>query len=181
VHEHALRPRLLAGASVTKTVLHVGCGNSPLPEWLDGYSETRLDIDPGVQPDIVAPMIAMGDIGQFDALYTSHCLEHLYPDEVPTALGEIKRVLKPGGVALIVVPDLEGVEATDAVIFDSPAGPITGLDMIYGMGAFVAANRHMAHHCGFVQATLAEVVNAAGFARVHVERAGHNLVAAAVA
>ena len=164
------------------TVLHVGCGRTRLPDWLDGYAEVRLDIDPNAEPDVCASMVDMGEIGPFDAIYTTHTLEHIYPHEVPVALGEFKRVLKPGGFAVIVVPDLEGVEATDEVLYDSPAGPVCGLDMIYGMSSLVAINPHMAHRCGFTAKTLREVLEAAGFAKVTTERSGaFNLIGGAVA
>lgn len=42
-----------------------------------------------------------------DGVYHSHLLEHLDQSVVPTFLAEVKRVLKPGGVHRIVVPDLE--------------------------------------------------------------------------
>lgn len=42
-----------------------------------------------------------------DAVYHSHLFEHLDRDVVPTFLAEVKRVLKPGGVHRLVVPDLE--------------------------------------------------------------------------
>jgi len=42
-----------------------------------------------------------------DAVYHSHVLEHLDRDLVPGFLVEIRRVLRPGGIHRIVVPDLE--------------------------------------------------------------------------
>ncbi len=42
-----------------------------------------------------------------DGVYHSHLLEHLDREVVPTFLAEVKRVLKPGGVHRIAVPDLE--------------------------------------------------------------------------
>lgn len=42
-----------------------------------------------------------------DVVYHSHMLEHLDRDVAVTFLHEIKRVLKPGGICRIVVPDLE--------------------------------------------------------------------------
>jgi SAM-dependent methyltransferase len=166
---------------VARTVLHVGCGQNPLPDWLEGHEEIRLDIDPGVQPDIVASITDLGEIGPFDVVYSSHCLEHLYPDEVSVALAEVRRVLKPGGAAVMIVPDLEDVRPTEDVVYDCPGGRVTGLDRYYGMGSLVGRNRHMAHHCGFVAETLRSVMEAAGFSRVEVARASFNLIGAAAA
>ena len=45
----------------------------------------------------------------FDAVYGSHVLEHLGPDAAMRLLDECLRVLRPGGIARIVVPDLEAI------------------------------------------------------------------------
>lgn len=45
----------------------------------------------------------------FSAIYASHLLEHLYPDEAKELLRECGRVLKPGGVIRLVVPDLRSI------------------------------------------------------------------------
>ena len=42
-----------------------------------------------------------------DAVYHSHVLEHLDRGAVPAFLSEVRRVLRPGGVHRVVVPDLE--------------------------------------------------------------------------
>ena len=44
-----------------------------------------------------------------DAVYHSHLLEHLDRGKVALFLQEVRRVLKPGGVNRIVVPDLEKI------------------------------------------------------------------------
>lgn len=43
----------------------------------------------------------------FDAVYANHVLEHLTPAEGSRFVGELLRMLKPGGICRIVVPDLE--------------------------------------------------------------------------
>lgn len=161
-------------------LLHAGCGNAALPEIFDGrYEEVRLDIDPAAKADIVASITDMGEIGTFDAVYTSHCVEHLYPDEVRDALAEFYRVTAPDGCAIVIVPDLEGVEATDEIILESSIGPLSGLDLIYGC-RLDRHNPYMAHHSGFVSATLERALRDAGFSRVDMKRLPeHNLMAIA--
>ncbi|WP_373031618.1 methyltransferase domain-containing protein [Sulfurovum sp.] len=142
------------GDCVTKKVLHAGCGDEQLPPYLAGLLETRLDIDDKVKPDVVAPITDLGDIGEFDVVYCSHTLEHLYQHQVEIALAEFKRVLKKGGVVIIAVPDLTDVQCDDVVMYESPAGPITGRDMYYGLDWFVAANPYMGHNTGFTRPSL---------------------------
>jgi SAM-dependent methyltransferase len=43
--------------------------------------------------------------GAFDAVYHSHFLEHLEREAAPIFLAECYRVLKPGGLLRVVVPD----------------------------------------------------------------------------
>lgn len=162
-------------------VLHVGCGGESLPDWLEGCEETRLDINPAHSPDIVAGMTDMGNIGEYDAVYCSHCLEHIHGYEVARALAEFHRVLRPGGCALIAVPDLEDARPTDEVLYVSPAGPVTGMDLFYGGQALVERMPYMEHHTGFTAATLASVLEGAGFDPVAVSRISFfNLFGAAV-
>lgn len=157
-------------------VLHVGCGGEKLPPPLDQHEEVRLDADPAVKPDIVASMTALGDIGEFDIIYCSHALEHLYPHEVKVALSEFHRVLKVGGSAIIVVPDLEDVRPTDDVLMGTFENGITGLHMYYGDPREIPSKPFMAHHCGFIKDTMQGVLEAV-FGRVIVKREPHyNLV-----
>ena len=158
-----------------KTVLHVGCGSQPMPPLLEGYREVRLDIDPTANPDIVAGLTDMGDIGEFDAVYGCHVLEHLAPHDVRKAIAEIQRVLKDGGVAIIIVPNLKDVRPTRDVVYVCPAGPITGLDMYYGHEGLVEESPYMQHKTGFVPDTLRDALSP--FARVEVrELPDYNLL-----
>ena len=96
-----------------RKVLHVGSGRKSVLDglWIffaDSWRETRLDIDPSVSPDIVASMTDMLSVesSDFEALYSSHNLEHLFAHALEIALAEFMRILKPGGFALAFVPDL---------------------------------------------------------------------------
>lgn len=154
-------------------VLAVGCGSEPL-DWWAGFEVVRLDVDPRTTPDIVASMVALGDIGPFEAVYCSHALEHLYPHEVPRALSEFYRVLAPMGVAVIVVPNLDGVPATDEPLPGSPH--LTGLHLYYGEAQLIEEFPHMAHHSGFVPDTLRAVLEAAGFMATVKPQPHYNLL-----
>jgi predicted SAM-dependent methyltransferase len=182
--------------SVTKAdddrqaVLHVGCG-PPSPERLHSrfrspeWREVRLDVDPGVSPDIVDSIVSMRKVESdaYDALWSSHNLEHIYAHEVPLALRAFLRVLRPGGVALITVPDLQqaakaivknGLEAT---FYVSPAGPITPLDMFYGHRRSIReGNDFMAHRTGFTARTLEEKLREVGFADIEVKAKNDNAI-----
>jgi ubiquinone/menaquinone biosynthesis C-methylase UbiE len=154
-----------------KRALHVGCGGHKLPEWLPGeWQEVSLDINENCNPDIVASITDMGQIGGYDLVYSSHCLEHLFPWEVDQALRECYRVLNPKGALLLLVPDLEGVAPTNEPLFTADCGPVTGRDMYYGHAESIKLNPFMQHKTGFVKATLEEALRAAGFETVVVNR-----------
>jgi ubiquinone/menaquinone biosynthesis C-methylase UbiE len=170
-----------------KTFLHVGCGRARkerttkafnTPEW----NELRLDIDEAVGPDIVGSMLDMQAVANasMDAVFSSHNIEHLYPHEVPLALAEFIRVLKPEGFLVLACPDLQSVCALIAedkltdTAYTAPAGPIAPLDILYGFRpALAKGNLFMAHHCGFTQKVLTATLHAAGFAKVAANRRGH--------
>ena len=166
-----------SGAAATPPrILHVGCGGAPLPGWLSG-EEVRLDIDPQHKPDIVASMTDIpDDVGRFTLVYSSHSLEHLYLHEVHRALRCFHRVLVPGGLCIAIVPDLQGIEPTDAVVYESPAGPVTGRDMFYGAGWLIEQQPPMAHHTGFVKATLVREMERVGFKAHGIRAGGWNLI-----
>ena len=149
------------------------------------WQEIRLDVDPQAKPDVVSSITDMRSSvapQSFDAIWSSHSLEHLYAHEVPLALAEFKRVLKPDGFALITSPDLEAVASLildhglDHVAYTSPAGPITPLDMLFGHSTSIARGQHyMAHKTGFTCASLGRRFVDAGFPIVLVKREGLNL------
>ena len=169
------------------TILHVGCGPKRKDRTTRGFNtsdwhEIRLDIDPTVNPDIIGTMTDMSAVAaeSVDAIYSSHNIEHLYPHEVPIALAEFKRVLKPDGFVVITCPDLQAVCALIAEdkltepAYDSPAGPIAPLDILYGLRSSMAnGNLYMAHRCGFTQKVLTGTLQASGYVTVASKKRAH--------
>jgi predicted SAM-dependent methyltransferase len=45
----------------------------------------------------------------FSAIYASHVLEHLYRSQAQALLSDCRRVLRPGGIVRVVVPDLHSM------------------------------------------------------------------------
>ncbi|MDR1967108.1 MAG: methyltransferase domain-containing protein [Burkholderiaceae bacterium] len=183
VHHAAARP----------SVLNVG-GNSKaiaLPSIFNGYEHLLLDIDPKGSPDLLcdARELLTTPAAQYDAIYCSHNLEHYHRHDVTKVLAGFVHVLKPHGFAHIRVPDLMDVMKTavarnldlDDVLYQSPAGPIQVLDVLYGWGVEIERSGvdFFAHKTGFSRALLRKVLAAAGFQTVYT--ATGNLEISAIA
>jgi hypothetical protein len=115
--------------------------------------------------------------GSIDAIWSTHCMEHLFSHEVPLALAEFRRVLADTGFACIIVPDLQAIaewisgDRLHEAIYESAAGPVTAHDMIWGFGPAIAhGDLAMAHRCGFTPTLFLERLNAAGFPEIVLRR-----------
>jgi ubiquinone/menaquinone biosynthesis C-methylase UbiE len=157
--------------------LHVGCGYKRKFQTTKGFNteawtEVRFDIDKEVNPDICGSMTDMSVLedASYDAIYSSHNIEHLFPHEVPKAFYEFHRVLNESGFAIITCPDLKSVcqlvaeDKLMTTVYNSPAGPITPLDMLYGLRPSLERGQvFMAHNCGFTESVLRSCLHDAGF------------------
>ena len=147
------RPRALAPLR-----LHVG-GQIPHPDW------KILDVRPGPHVDYVGHCT---DLTEFDdasvtEIYASHVIEHLgYMRELPTALREFNRVLIPGGIARIGVPDLP----TLCALYLDPE--MNSEDRYQIMRIMYGGQRNEAdfHNTGFNEELLKSYLEKAGFADV---------------
>ena len=85
--------------------LNLGCGNRYHPDWIN------IDIAPqsvGVIAHDLSQGIPLPD-NVCDVVYHSHVLEHIRRSDVLPFMQECYRVLKPGGILRIAVPDLEKI------------------------------------------------------------------------
>lgn len=167
-----------------KLLINVGCGpvlrltrTALFEEW----RQLRVDIEESVDPDVIADLTDLSPIesGTADALWSSHCVEHLYRSQVPGALQEFHRVLKDDGFIVILVPDLQAVaerivaDQFDEPIYNSGMGPVSAHDMFYGFGPSIAAGQtSMAHRCGFTPTSLVNLLNSSNFAEYAIRRLG---------
>lgn len=163
------------------TVLNVG-GNSkniPIPDYFSGWRHLLLDIDPRGNPDIVCDARLLAELppAQFNAIYCSHNLEHYFQHDVTRVLAGFHHVLKDDGFADIRVPDMgelikrvaEQKIDIDDFLYNSPAGPIHVIDVIYGLRREIeeSGNDFFAHKTGFTEKSLIARLHASGFCTVY--------------
>lgn len=85
--------------------LNIG-GRSAREGWQLMRTQVELDVD---------YVGDCGDLNQFatescDEIYAHHLIEHLpYKKELPAALAQLQRMLKPGGLLRVSVPDLDSL------------------------------------------------------------------------
>jgi SAM-dependent methyltransferase len=85
--------------------LHLGCGDIDVPGFVN------IDGRPMPHVHLVQPLNQLSRFASNSAslVYASHCLEHYGHGELLSVLREWCRVLKPGGVVRISVPDFNHV------------------------------------------------------------------------
>lgn len=129
-----------------KKVLNVG-GNSKniaMPSIYKDWEQVWLDIDPKVNPDVLcdARELITLPANTYDAIYCSHNLEHYFRHDVKKVVAGFHHVLKKDGFAHIRVPDMAAVMRAfvennmdiNDILYESPAGPISVQDVMYGFG-----------------------------------------------
>ena len=173
-----------------KTVLNIGSGGisvtkSHFNNELEGYKEIMLDTDAKAKPDIVADMrnLHMLEANTIDCVYVSHALEHVPFHDVKTCLEEWYRVIKEGGEVRIMVPNLKELTQYLArgdllgTVYDSDAGAIAPIDMIYGYRRFIASgNDFMMHKTGFTKESAKIILESLGMNMHLVEEHDINLL-----
>jgi SAM-dependent methyltransferase len=153
--------------------LHVGCGPCLLEGWIN------LDVHPApLATNVLWGLPFPG--GSVRLVFLSHLLEHLfYPNDVMPFLGEVFRVLEPGGVVRIIVPDIaqciEAYQNDDAQFFaerrqhwGAGDGRTTRLEnfLAYAGAGPDPAWLFQAHKFGYDFETLSRALERAGFTAI---------------
>jgi predicted SAM-dependent methyltransferase len=86
-------------------MVNLGCGDRLHPDWINIDIVARR---PGVIEADLSRGIPLAD-STADVVYHAAVLEHLRRPDALTFLRECRRVLKPGGIIRVGVPDLEGI------------------------------------------------------------------------
>jgi len=89
-----------------KTMLNVGCGTDYKKGWIniDNNSDNNIEkLD--LKWDLRNPLPFADN--SVDFIFNEHFIEHLTVEEGQAAIKDFTRILKPGGVLRIAMPDLE--------------------------------------------------------------------------
>ena len=137
--------------------LHIGGLNKK-----DGWEIFNTELGTGVDEAGNAIDLSVYADETFCEVYTSHVLEHFSRKSITKVLTEWRRVLEPGGVLYVAVPDLK-------VLFDlylngnlSTQNKIRVLHMVYGS----QTDRYDYHKFGFEFEMLRGLLGTAGFCSV---------------
>jgi len=168
-----------------RIALHVGCGLQgrevlPSLNFDTDWREVRLDIDPGVKPDIVGSIIDLAGVpdASVSMVFSKHNLEHVESHQVPLVLASFFRVLRPEGFAVLRTPDMaalarlileRGLEATFMTTTTDGGYEIAPIDAIFGSRVCIERGMtYMAHRTGFTGDSMRQHLLRAGFETVKI-------------
>jgi predicted SAM-dependent methyltransferase len=137
--------------------LHLGCGAKYIPGFV------HIDIEPLPHVDYVnaAERLDFLRDNMVDLIYACHLLEHYGRQEVRDVLGEWYRVLKPGGVLRVAVPDFAAV----CHLYDTE-GLKDGYSGLVGLVCGGQRNCRDFHKMIFDEPLLRSLLTATGFREV---------------
>jgi predicted SAM-dependent methyltransferase len=154
-----------------KIVLNIGCGKTALisqsKHFVD-WKEIRIDAFENNTADIICSCTDLDKVPNesVDAIWASHVVEHNYFHDLPNVFKSMMRVLKEDGFAIIRVPDLASIAEKMkynlmAIEYESSAGPVCVIDMIYGhRGLIEHWGDGMCHKTGFNKETMEYILAA---------------------
>jgi ubiquinone/menaquinone biosynthesis C-methylase UbiE len=112
--DRALLTALIEQAPAGTTIGDLGCGPGHVTGWLAAHGATAAGIDlsagmievarreqPGAEFRVGDLLSLPAADGEFGAVVAFYSIIHLAPGELPAALAEMHRVVRPGGLALL--------------------------------------------------------------------------------
>ncbi len=137
-------------------LVHIGCGDISSPEFVNVDAQPYPHVHCVTNDITNLPMFSDRSV---DLVYMCHVLEHVHRRDIFDVLGEFRRVLKPGGVLRISVPDFDLLIAMYEGIGRDPDGIIAPL-----LGSH--ANEYDFHYWVFTERSLSAILFKAGFRAV---------------
>ncbi len=155
-----MRKRQANSADDPGIKLNLGCGY----DLREGY--VNVDLEEFHGPDLVADVTSLDGIddGAAHEVLAIDVLEHLNRDSTAAALAEWARVMMPGGVLKIQVPDMRGLSRMILSSTDTLESAETMAGLLYGTQAYTGDF----HQAGFTDLLLASKLAHAGFTNIIV-------------
>ena len=140
---------------MTPVNLHLGCGKKFIPGFI------HIDVRKFDHSDYVCRLdkLEMFKDNSVDLIYWSHVLEHFKRHECENALKEWHRVLKPGGLLRLAVPDFESI----VKIYQEYKNVELLIGLLYGGQDY----QYNYHHVAFDFNYLSKLLMQAGFTQIH--------------
>jgi len=139
-----------------RVLVHIGCGK------VRALGFVNVDAVPlshvHVPTDDVTNLPCFSD-GSVDMVYTCHVLEHFKAEEFKQVLEEIYRILKPGGIFRMSVPDFDRL-----IDVYNASGKEIGSISRQLMGG--QDDRYNVHYGVFTRRSLSSILEATGFCDV---------------
>lgn len=137
--------------------LHLGCGKRFIP----GFVHVDLDDFPHIDHRHAIDTLPMFADGSAELIYCCHAFQYFDWVRAADVLAEWRRVLRPGGVLRLAVPDFEALVALYQETGDlaKVIGPLFGRMPI----SSPTGSRTIFHHTTYDLKTLTRVCEAAGF------------------
>ena len=138
--------------------LNLGCGKRYIP----GFIHIDLADFPHIDHRHHITTLPMFENDSVDLIYSSHTIEYFDRTEVMDVLKEWYRVLKPGGVIRLAVPDFEALLKVykEYGILDMILGPL------YGRMEVKGASKTIFHKTVYDFASLENVLKECGFVEI---------------
>jgi len=138
-----------------KIKLHLGCGIRYIPDFI------HIDIRKFPHIDYVTSVdkLDMFKDNSVDLIYACHLLEHFRRNQIENVLKEWYRVLKPGGILRLAVPDFEKLVEVYFKYKD--------LKLILGPLVGRQDYPESTHYVVFDFSTITEILKKVGFKNIH--------------
>ena len=139
---------------------NLGSGKCKWGDW--------INVDGNGEGDITADLrdLSMIESDTADAVAAIHVLEHFYAWEAEPLLTEWKRILKPGGVLILELPDMNKVWSYISWCYLNHKGILPFMSTQAIWGGDMEANPAMAHKYGWFEQQLMDLLKKVGFKTV---------------